>query len=529
MLELLRIKNLALIHDMELEFHSGLNVLTGESGAGKTFIMKALDFLLGEKMSTTMIRPGHDKAVVEGIFVQDGNEYILKRELAYVSGRSRFYLNDSLSSLDAIQCLRERLLIHTSQHGQQKLLKPGQHIRIVDAFLDDFLLLKEKDEVLNSLQKLLERKDEVHKKLVELEEKKDLLEYQKSRIDQVRPKPGEEEELMLRREEIKTRSELNEEIKKAVDLLHAPETRVLDSAHELFRTIDHLSRLNQNFLSQASEMENLLLFLQELDRTLKSSLQEDDGRELENVEARLWELAQLKRRLNRSLDQIMHLDREIGAHLSFLDEGRLEIVQLERKEEEVAQKLAHVVQKLNRMRRECAEKLKADLEKELKFLGFSEHVLVDFEFVPEEIYPDIAEDKPRLLWIPNPGQPPQPLDKIASGGELSRFMLALVCLHSEKNLPTLLFDEVDSGIGGNTLNQVGQRIAALAENRQVLLITHWPQLACLAHRHFMVQKQIIDQETYTLCARLDRLESKAELARMAAGENSLEMAANLDE
>jgi DNA repair protein RecN (Recombination protein N) len=161
-------------------------------------------------------------------------------------------------------------------------------------------------------------------------------------------------------------------------------------------------------------------------------------------------------------------------------------------------------------------------------LGFPEEISLHFEFFAEEIYPGVEESRPRIMWIPNPGQSPQPLDKIASGGELSRFLLALVGLRSEHNLPTLLFDEVDAGIGGETLNKVGRHIRELSSSRQVILITHWPQLARLADRHFLVSKKIRDRETNTLCRRLGEKESREELARMAGGGDELRaMAENM--
>ncbi len=515
MLELLRIKNLALIQDMELEFDPGLNVLTGESGAGKSFILKALDFILGEKISASMVRSGQDKAVVEAVFVLDGEEYIIKRELAARTSRSRFYLNDSLSSQDRIQSLRDSLLIYTSQHGQQKLLKPAYHVRILDGFLENPGVLQKKDELLESMNQVLDRKKEIQGRLAELEEKKELLEYQKARIDEVHPEAGEEDELMARRDEIKSRADLAQDVQKGLDILHSPQGNLLEGVRQLCRIAERMKTMDEEYARQAGELENAAAALEDFDRILRSTRVHDEEAELEKVESRLWELNQLKRKLGRSLDEILDMEREIQEHLSFLDQGRLDLKQLERQEAQLAQELDQAAGELNQERRKCAGELAARLEEELKCLGFSEHVRVEFQFSPAEIYPGINEDRPRLLWIPNPGQPAQPLDKIASGGELSRFLLALVGLRSEKGMPTLLFDEVDAGIGGNTLTQVGQRIQELARSRQVLLITHWPQLAGLADCHFMVQKEVYSHQTYTLCSRLEAEESRNELSRMA--------------
>lgn len=527
MLEILKIKNLALIEDMELEFHPGLNVLTGESGAGKSFILRALDFILGDRIQTSMIRPGAEKAMVEALFVLDGQELILKREIAAATGRSRFFLNDSLSSQDKVQGLRDRLLIHTSQHGQQKLLRPGFHGLILDSFLPDQTLVAGRNQVMGQLQSVLKEKEGLEARLSGLSDKREYLEFQRSQIERVKPRKGEEEELSIKRELIRNRAEIARSVQKAMDILHSPETSLLDNFFELKKTIISLAENEPGFASQVQELENAQAVFEDIDRTLRSTSTRADTMELESVESRLWELAQLRRKLNRSLEEILCLEQEIDENISFLDQGKLSLMQLEKKEQKLGSELAGIIRELDAQRARSARELKARLEKDLRFLGFSEHIRIDFDFSPEEIYPGIFENKLRLLWVPNPGQPAQPLDKIASGGELSRFLLALVGLKSEQNLPTLLFDEVDAGIGGTILNQVGQRIRNLAEDRQVILITHWAQLACLAEKHFMVQKNVVDGETHTLCEGLNPQETKQELARMVGGDQGLELAAGL--
>jgi len=516
MLELLRIKNLALIEDLELEFHPGLNVLTGESGAGKSFILRALDFILGEKIPVTMVRPEKDRAVVEALFILNDEEILLRRELIAGTGRSRFYLNDSLSSQEKVLSLRPRLLIHTSQHGQQKLLKPSFHTKILDYFLPKPELLSQKEMALRALRQVLGEKKELVAKISHLAAQKDFLEYQREEIARVSPKPNEEEELLDELTRLKSRTDLVQNIDRALNILHSPETNLLHNLYELQKIISRLAE-NEEFAQLDTEMDGVIAILQDMDRTLKSVPIDTEESNVEAIEARLFELARLKRKLNKSLDEILALEQEIEQNLSFLDASTLSLRQLERKEKELAQNLNRIIDSLNEQRKKAAKVLKQALEEELKNLGFSEHIQIQFDLYSEEVYPQINELKVRLLWVPNPGQPPQPLDKIASGGELSRFLLALVGLQSEKNLPTLLFDEVDAGIGGITLSRVGEKIKKLSQDRQVILITHWPQLACLADKHFQVQKKIINDQTYTLCTELDNKKSLHELARMAGG------------
>jgi DNA repair protein RecN (Recombination protein N) len=250
------------------------------------------------------------------------------------------------------------------------------------------------------------------------------------------------------------------------------------------------------------------------------------GNDIEAIEARLFELAKLKRKLGKNLDEIVDLGKHVEENLSFLDSCALDARRLEREEAEAAKALGHVLEALNAARREASTRLCARLGQELSGLGFSEHARVEFVFEPVVLYAgpataegggDLCELRGRLFWVPNPGQPPRPLDKIASGGELSRFLLALTGLQAESARPTLIFDEVDAGIGGHTLTRVGERLRALASRQQMIIITHWPQLAKLADRHFQVRKDVQGGLTYTGCLRLDAAAIEAELARMSGG------------
>lgn len=319
---------------------------------------------------------------------------------------------------------------------------------------------------------------------------------------------------------------LTENVNTALDLIHSG--AVLDNTLALQKKLDEMANIEEAFPPFAEQMQGFTEYIQDLEAHLRSCPAQEGMHELEQIESRLWELSSLKRRLKRNMDQIIDLEKEIEANLSFLDQGRLKLKQIERKRQETESVLEDLVRQINSARQNACGPLKEAMEQSLRQLGFPEQIALHFDFVPEEIYPGILEQRPRIMWVPNPGQSPQPLDKIASGGELSRFLLALVGLRSEQNLPTLLFDEVDAGIGGETLTKVGKHIRNLAASRQVILITHWPQLAGLADSHFQVRKNIADNETTTTCRHLDSRESREELARMAGGgTNGRSMAENL--
>ena len=527
MLEILRIHDLALIEDIEMEFAPGMNVLTGETGAGKSFILKALNFLTGDKLGTDLVRPGKEKAIVEALFVLDGEDCILRRELTADTGRSRIYLNDRLCSQEVIRDMRSRLVLHTSQHGQQKLLQPAFQAAILDDYLARPQLLDEKDRLARALKECATRISDMDQTRAALEDKKEVLEYQQQEIEKVAPRAGEEEELELRRATVRNHADIAKNAAAALGALQGNDDGpgILRHLGGLEKAVELLSGMLDGFEDAPENLAGIRLTLQDLEARLRK-VERNAGQEsdIEAVESRLYALAQLKRKLKRPLNAILSMQREIKENLDFLDSCKLDRKKLEQEEEELCNELASLLATLNPARREAALKLSAALQDELKDLGFSEFVRVIFEFAPHSLYSareDCTELQARLFWQPNPGQQPQPLDRIASGGELSRFLLAVVSLMSKtaQERPTLIFDEVDSGVGGLTLNKVADNLAKLAASRQMLLITHWPQLASRAERHFVVQKEVVDGQTYTRCVRLRPGDISGELARMAGGKD----------
>jgi len=543
MLELLRIKNLALIDDLELEFSGGLNALTGETGAGKSFIVGAVNFLTGEKMGADMVRAGRDRAVVEGLFAgdgEDGGDLVIRRELSADTGRSRIFVNDSLASQEALRDLKGKLVLHASQHGQQRLLQPAFQARLLDAFMDRPDLFAAKAAALKELAAAKQELAALRERGRSLEERRQLLEYQRDEIAKVKPRRGEEDELVSLKARLATQSKAKESIESALSLILG-ENGAAAMIGALTRETAAVAELFPDYAADVETLDSARIHLKDLASRLRGqSLGAfDDGFEdgqdeergaamaamndPEKIEARLWELSQLKRKLKRGLDEIVELSAEIDENLSFLDACGLDAQRLEKRERELAGALKKTLASLDAARREAAEKLGKRLEAELAGLGFAKELRVLFEFSPADVYASfdgtttLTEDRARLLWAPNPGQPPQPLDKIASGGELSRFLLAVIGLLSEENQPTLIFDEVDAGIGGMTLTRVGERIKALGTGHQIILITHWPQLAALADRHFQVRKEIREGATHTLCNLLDKKAVREELSRMAGG------------
>ena len=530
MLEYLRIRNLALIEDAELDFAPGMNVLTGETGAGKSFILKALGFLLGDRLGADMVRQGAEKAQVEAQFQMDGREIVIRRSLLAESGRSRLYVDDALRSQECVRSLREQLLAHASQHGQQQLLQPAFQARLMESTLKDPDLLRRRDELLEQLRSVEARRKELRAREAHLLERRDILEMQQQEIDRVAPEAGEEERLEEQRAIVRAAEQTREQYELALGLLHGEEEPgLLDMLGRLERCLHQMARTDDSVSEDADAVTALRQQLSHLSGRLRRPPLPEDMPDVEQMEERLYALAQLKRKLHRSLDEILELREEIRENISFLDACALDITLLDKEEKQLAAQLQEVLSALLPQRREAAADFARQLEEELRQLGFSEQVRVIPDFMPQEVWPGLMDEKVRILWAPNPGQAPQPLDRIASGGELSRFLLALMSVRPKAESATYIFDEVDAGVGGLTLNKLAEKLENLAKQRQMLVITHWPQLAARAQKHFQISKTIRDNATFTTCVPLDARQRHAELVRMAGGGQQVEaLAASLE-
>jgi DNA repair protein RecN (Recombination protein N) len=480
---------------------------------------------MGDGLSRDMVRPGGERAFVEALFPLPEGDLVLRRELVAESGRSRFYMNDKLCSQEAARELRNGLFLHISQHGQQKLLQPAYQAALIDASLEEPALLKERDALLESLRENAEQGGRLREKARDIEAGRELLEMRRREIDSVAPRPGEDEELEARRAEARTSASLAGDYDEALKLLHGEDGGLGDLLRRLERVLERLAASADragHFAPALKAVAGLLERIPDLEGTLRRVPGAVSSKELDALEARLYALARLKRALRRPLGEILALREEIEEKLSFVDLCALDLKRIEERDAALREDLGVLLRRLVPMRRAAGERFARRLEEELAGLGFSEKLRVRVEYAPVELAPGCVDERARLLWIPNPGQLPQTLDRIASGGELSRFLLALTGMRAREEHATLIFDEVDAGVGGLTLMRLADRLEELAAERQVLLVTHWPQLAARAERHFLVLKEVLDDETFTLCKRLDADAIRRELARMGGGGSSAE-------
>ncbi len=516
MLELLRIKNFALFKLAEIEFHKGLNVITGESGSGKSVILKAIDFALGGKIPESYYKVADDKVQVELMFVFNNEELIIKREISLDSKRSRFYINGSLATLKQIKELREGLLLYAAQDAQRVLTSPRFHTDILDSFIPEQISDK-KGRLLKKVLALSQQIKELEEDIQRLIDKKSMWEFQLKEIEKIGPKVGEERELEAKRQRLKKQAELQIHVQKALELLDSDDGLV-HLLGELQSSLGKLSDLDSELNTFFKDLEESFIMLNELKHKLINyPLVSDVEHELESIEERLWKLSQLKKRFNCSIEEIINIKENKQRELSKIEENKLRLNSLKKELTRLVEELKEVVGYVNGLREEKADYLSNLLREELISLGFNENVKILFKFYDKDLFDGVLERRAEIFWQPNSGVKPMPLGEVASGGELSRIFIAFMLVSSKNSSKTLIFDEVESGIGGITLQKVGEKIKKISNKHQVIMVSHWPNIAYLADRHFFIEKKDINDRTFSTCVRLDGSEVLEELARMAGG------------
>jgi len=546
MLGELRIHNFAVIDEVRLELVPGLNVLTGETGAGKSIILNALAVISGNRVTSDIIRHGHTEASVEALFealpesvagkirqagfeVEDG--IVIKRVINR-SGRNRIYLGGSLCSLSTLSEVGGSLVHIYGQHEHQTLLRAETHLGILDAFgglTDSANDMREKFRILVTTWESLRRVRE----LVEGRKKdRALLAAQMEEIAHARLRVEEEQELQSRKNVLLHAEKLYQGCREGEELLYEGESALVGRLGRYGTKLRELARIDRELKSPVELLDGALAQLEEANLELRRHAERvhfEPGA-LDQVEDRLAEIHRLKRKYNGSVEDILRMHDEAAMGLKALDRGAEEIPALERAFDAARQTAWEVAGALSQERQRVAKQLKNELERELKSLGMPGVVFEVRFFDRAEI-----EDEPpfvvgkktlcahgvddvEFFFSPNPGEPPKPLAKIASGGELSRLMLAIKSLVLiPGDIPTLLFDEVDAGIGGGVAEIVGKKLKQVALAHQVLCVTHLPQIAALADSHCLVKKEVIKGRTLTTVKALTDTERVEEVARMLGG------------
>ena len=541
MLQELRIENMALIDSLQLDFSSrgnGLAVFTGETGAGKSIILQAINLLAGSRGASSWIRSDCDKAVVEAFFgVNDNQGEIFKllaeneieldedciiRRIFSKDGRSRFYVNDRLVTARLAAELTENLVNIASQHDHQQLLVPRRHIDFLDTFGELWDRRKEFEKAYSRWQLLLARLNELREKEQDKEQRRDFLSFQLREIHDAGITPDEDRELAQERGRLKSSTTLGELAGKSYELL---KDRMLEHLALVRKNMEQVASLDESAQSLSDRIVSACYEVEDLKSALRDYMDSipTDPRRLEQINERLSLLKQLQRKYGPALDDVLEHAGKADEELASLDSMEKQIAALEQEQEELKKAVWDQAKDLSAARKEAAEKLCAAMRQELATLSFPQAVfevaMTGFQERDREILQAKGIDHVEFLFSANPGEPVKPLAKVASGGELSRLMLAMKCLLARRDqVNTVVFDEVDAGIGGKAAEAVAKKIGELSRHHQVLCITHLPQIAAAAHEHFMVEKSVEQGRTVTTITNLGREERVMELARMLGGD-----------
>jgi len=535
MLSELYIRNFTVIDELRLELAPGFNVLTGETGAGKSILIDALNVVLGGRWQEEQLRTGAYEAVVEAAFdisrcpeviqlladegiPQAPDEYLVLRRHLLRDGKSKAYINGRFSSAATLKALGERFVDIHGQGQTFSLLNPRKQLHLLDTYAG----LAEEVKVFKTLY---EKRQRLRKELTDLTlreqgkvQRLDILEYQRKEIDAARLREGEEEELLAERSVLVNFEKLYHAVEGAYQTLYAEEGAILERLASIRGRLGEAGRIDPRLGEPLRSLEAAGIDLEEAAaflRDYREKLQFDPER-LEAVEGRLHEIGRLKRKYGASVKEILRYRQALEEELAALEVSEERIQALSKEVEAVEEELHVRAEALSWKRREAAKRLEQGITAQLKVLGMP-RAIFQILLLEGELGPT-GKDQGEFLFSSNPGEEPKPLRTIASGGELSRTMLALkTVLASADEIPTLIFDEIDAGVGGGMAETVGRKLSAISVERQVLCITHLPQIASFADAHFRVEKRSINHRTEVTLKRLREGERVEELARMLGG------------
>jgi DNA repair protein RecN (Recombination protein N) len=522
MLRYLTIRNLAVIDEIEVEFQPGLNVLTGETGAGKSILVEAVGLLLGGRASSDLVRTGTDAARVQAIFEIDGREVIVRREVT-AQGRSRAFVDDALATAGALRELSDRLIELHGQHEHQVLLDPESHLDLLDAYGH---LQPRREAVAERFARVGAIRAELDALRVDERQKSariDLLTFQRDEIGRARVRIGEDRELAATREVLANAERLQRLSAEAYALLYEADGAALPALTAVWRRLAELGAIDPRVAPYLEAREAIKSQLEDLAFFLRGYADAVDAspERLQEVESRLAILERLERKYGPTLEAVvLHHDaccRELEALASADERGAA----LERDLAGASAVYLAEARALAAARREVAGRFAPAVEEALSRLAMARtRFAVRFEEPREAPAQWTARglDRAEFVVSPNPGEELRPLARIASGGELSRIMLSLRTLSADDGAErTLIFDEVDAGIGGRAAESVGRMLRALGSRHQVLCITHLPQIAACGAVHFRVSKDVRGDRTSVSVERLGSEERLHELGRMMAG------------
>jgi DNA repair protein RecN (Recombination protein N) len=551
MLKTLLIKDYALIENIEVNFGKGLNIITGETGAGKSILIDAMGLLLGERASTEVVRRGSDKSIVEGIFDAAGNrkvkklceeneidfndDLIVRREVS-LKGTNRCFLNDTPVTLNLIKEIGDLLVDLHGQHEHQSLLREETHIEMLDSFagleseLDEY---KKRYHNLHSLQREIK---ELREKENLLKEKRELYQFQIKEIDAINPIADEDEKLLQELNILENSEKLLLLANEIYGALYDDENSIQDQLGAVKNKIAELERIDKTFSEALSNFDSAVALIREVSsfsRSYKEGIELEPER-LEEVRERIGAITLLKKKYGGSVKSVIEHREKIGNEFDLAENFSQRILDLQKQVEEARKDCGVKAKELSQKRKTASKKIEKEIKEALKYLGITDgqfQVKIQNEIAGAGSESFISSDgknytannsgfdEVEFFISTNLGEELKPLVKVASGGEISRVMLALKSILAKSDrLPILIFDEIDTGVSGRIAQKVGQALKDLALVAQIIAITHLPQIAALADIHFAVEKKKIAERIVSSIRKLDGDKQVEEVAKLMSGE-----------
>ena len=549
MLRELSIRNFAIIDDLQISFSEGLAILSGETGAGKSIIINAVNLLLGSRATVKLIRTGYETAELEALFqikkqspiakIMKDNGYnpeegLLIRRIISRKDRHRIYINGRFTTIGILNLITENLGSISGQHAHQGLLKEDQQLAIIDQFGGLTAVREKVSRCFHEIVPLIRKLNGLKHKRDRQAEHIQLLEFQQKEIREASVTLGEDTALEQERTRLKNSEALFEAVQGSIEMLYDSQGAAVEDLLAVKKDLERASTIDPLLGPKAERIDEAAFHLEDVAdelRTYLKNIQMDESR-MDTVEARLDILVKLKRKYGGSLEAVLLRLESIDHELSKMGNLSEDIADTEEKLFELHGKLTELAHKLSRDRKETAKTLAQKVEKELTSLKMPHTKFkISFRTLPadedaapyltieEQTVFETGIDQATFRIAPNVGEPLKPLPSIVSGGELSRVVLALKAILAETEaVETIVFDEVDAGIGGSVAEVVGKKLSSLARHHQVICITHLPQIAKFGDHHFRISKRVSDGRTSTTIKRLSETERVKEIARMLGGE-----------
>jgi len=540
MLRELRLNNLAIIKNLDLEFNEGLISLTGETGAGKSIILDGISLLIGERSNLEMIRTGEESLFAEGVFdlseVQkeklnklgfeiEDDELIISRYF-YRNSKSKITVNGMRMTVSKLKELMRNVLDLVGQHEHQYLLNKNYHLGLLDRFLDKNgqELAKEIRNNVSSLKTINKKIEEIETEKFRIMEKKDILEFQSNEIANLSLKENEDNELEEEYKILFNAGKISEKLENSIQRLKEGEYSVINSLGKIKKNLEQLSDISETYSELKEKIENIIYEVDDIGYSLEDMVEnvESDDVRLEKVISRIDEINKLKLKYGSTIEEILAFREENEKKLSLIKFENNELADLKKEKEEKAKIYFENSRKLREIRKKVAENLEKTINVQLKDLNMANSKF-KVAFSEKTVISSRGMDDVEFMMVTNLGENYKPLAKIASGGEISRIMLALKTVFSSvDNISVLIFDEIDTGISGETVRKVAEKLKELSGTVQVICVTHSPQIAGKSNQQFFIKKEIENNVTETKVRELNTDERIREIARIISGDNITE-------